>query len=225
MKFYFVFHGIITSRRLIMLKNNRLKELRKSSLSNKSQIDFHKNVLVDKLKIDISLRTLQNWESGASSIKDEYAQKIAEYFNVSIPYLLGYSEKEKESKEESFERMLLDSNHVNEWNFNYGLQEFESIGGSKEDLYEEILNEYKKKSAYDESIVNPEKHAHKWIKVFMASFGMAPPPTQVVLARYYATPKEKRESIDILLYSLSGYRIKETDKMLENTKGLMNIIE
>lgn len=62
---------------------NRLKELRKTTgLTQKS---FSK-------EIGIPLRTLQNWENGESNIKPEKAKLLADYFNVQIPYLLGYSE-------------------------------------------------------------------------------------------------------------------------------------
>lgn len=61
---------------------NRLKELRKTTgLTQKS---FSK-------EIGIPLRTLQNWENGESNIKPEKAELLADYFNVQVPYLLGYS--------------------------------------------------------------------------------------------------------------------------------------
>lgn len=62
---------------------NRLKELRKKEKI--SQKKFSK-------ERDIPLRTLQSWENGESQIKPEKAQQLAEYFNVSIGYLLGYEE-------------------------------------------------------------------------------------------------------------------------------------
>lgn len=60
---------------------NRIKELRQ------------KNELTqDKLsqELDINLRTIQRWENGESQIKPEKAQQLAEYFGVSVGYLLGY---------------------------------------------------------------------------------------------------------------------------------------
>lgn len=62
---------------------NRLKELRKKEKI--SQKKFSK-------ERDIPLRTLQSWENGESQIKPEKAQQLAEYFNVSIGYLLGYED-------------------------------------------------------------------------------------------------------------------------------------
>ncbi len=60
---------------------NRLKELRQE-----------KKLTRDKLsqELDINLRTIQRWESGENQIKPEKAQRLAEYFGVSVGYLLGY---------------------------------------------------------------------------------------------------------------------------------------
>lgn len=62
---------------------NRLKELRKEK--GLTQKNLSK-------EIGIPLRTIQNWENGESNIKPEKAELLAEYFNVQISYLLGYSE-------------------------------------------------------------------------------------------------------------------------------------
>lgn len=60
---------------------NRLKKLRKD-----------KKLTQDKLsqELDINLRTIQRWENGESQIKPEKAQQLAEFFRVSVGYLLGY---------------------------------------------------------------------------------------------------------------------------------------
>ena len=59
---------------------NRLKELRKQ-----------KKLTIVELaeKIGVTKLTILNWEHGTCEIKGSYAKKLAEYFNVSIPYLLG----------------------------------------------------------------------------------------------------------------------------------------
>lgn len=44
-----------------METKNRLKELRKAS--NFSQKDFFENIVKTKLKLDVTLRTYQNWEN------------------------------------------------------------------------------------------------------------------------------------------------------------------
>lgn len=41
---------------------------------------------------EVSKRTIQNWEDGTSNIKSEKAKKLADYFGVSVGYLLGYDD-------------------------------------------------------------------------------------------------------------------------------------
>lgn len=62
---------------------NRLKQLRKE-----------KGLTQNKLAKEISVhyRTLQNWENNKGQIKPEKLQQLAEYFEVSDAYLLGYSD-------------------------------------------------------------------------------------------------------------------------------------
>ena len=43
---------------------------------------------------EVSKRTIQNWEDGTSNIKPEKAEKLADYFGVSVGYLLGYDDND-----------------------------------------------------------------------------------------------------------------------------------
>ena len=62
---------------------NRLKKLRQEKkLSQKELAEI----------LSVHYRTLQNWENGESQIKPEKAQQLADYFGVSVGYLLGYEE-------------------------------------------------------------------------------------------------------------------------------------
>ena len=59
---------------------NRIKELRKQSrLSQQALAD----------QIGVFRNTISNWETGYSQISLENAKKVAEYFGVTIDYLLG----------------------------------------------------------------------------------------------------------------------------------------
>lgn len=59
---------------------NRIKELRKQSrLSQQALAD----------QIGVFRNTISNWETGYSQISLENAKKVAEYFEVTIDYLLG----------------------------------------------------------------------------------------------------------------------------------------
>lgn len=62
---------------------NNLKELRKN-----------KNLTQKEMAMELQLpyRTYQRYESGESQIKPDKAEKLANYFGVSVAYLLGYSE-------------------------------------------------------------------------------------------------------------------------------------
>lgn len=65
---------------------NRLKELRANQ--KKTQQDMSEF-------LNMSRRGYQKIENGESQIKPDKAQALADYFNVSVGYLLGYSEYEK----------------------------------------------------------------------------------------------------------------------------------
>ncbi|HEW2855865.1 helix-turn-helix transcriptional regulator [Streptococcus sp.] len=58
---------------------NRIKELRK-------QAKLSQQTLADQ--IGVFRNTISNWETGYSQISLENAQKVAEYFGVTIEYLL-----------------------------------------------------------------------------------------------------------------------------------------
>ena len=64
---------------------NRLKELRKEKKLTQKEL---------AKKADIPYRTLQRWENGESQIKPEKAEKLANFFGVSIAHLLGYEDND-----------------------------------------------------------------------------------------------------------------------------------
>ncbi|WP_247955319.1 helix-turn-helix transcriptional regulator [Streptococcus oralis] len=64
---------------------NRIRDLRKKSrLSQQALAD----------QIGVFRNTISNWETGYSQISLENAKNVAEYFGVTIDYLLG-SESDK----------------------------------------------------------------------------------------------------------------------------------
>ncbi|HFR3773931.1 TPA: helix-turn-helix domain-containing protein [Streptococcus suis] len=63
---------------------NRLKDLRtKHKLTQQQTADI----------AGVTRRGYQKWESGESSIKADKAQILADFFGVTVPYLLGYHEE------------------------------------------------------------------------------------------------------------------------------------
>lgn len=82
---------------------NRLQKLRKErGLSQKALTEM----LNDKSDFTVTLRTVQNWEANRTPIKSAPAQILADFFGVTVPYLLGYHEEtitfEFPSDEEGF---------------------------------------------------------------------------------------------------------------------------
>lgn len=60
---------------------NRLRQLRKSRKMKQTELaDF----------IGVASRTISHWEKGEREIKSDKLGQLADHFNVSIPYLLGY---------------------------------------------------------------------------------------------------------------------------------------
>lgn len=67
----------------------RLKELRKAKKLSQRELAE---------ETDIPYRTLQRWENGESQIKPEKAEKLADFFGVSIAHLLGYDDNDFEKQ-------------------------------------------------------------------------------------------------------------------------------
>ena len=70
----------------------RLKELRQEKKLTQQELAN---------EIGVTKRTYIYWEKGERQIKPEKAQQLADYFGVSVGYLLGYSEY-RDSQEASF---------------------------------------------------------------------------------------------------------------------------
>ena len=85
-----------------VINMNRLKELRK-------QKGLTQQELADE--ISVSKITILRWENEERQIKTEKAQQLADYFGVSVGYLLGYSDVrfELEQIEKAIKNRLMDS--------------------------------------------------------------------------------------------------------------------
>ncbi|SCA90049.1 Phage DNA-binding protein [Streptococcus macedonicus] len=68
---------------------NRLKELRKEKKLTQKELAE---------ETDIPYRTLQRWENGESQIKTYKAELLADFFGVSVGYLLGYDDNNFEKQ-------------------------------------------------------------------------------------------------------------------------------
>lgn len=67
---------------------NRLKELRKEKKDTQAELA---NLM------GVNVKTISRWEKGEFGIKPAQAKMLADYFVVSVGYLLGYSDKEERS--------------------------------------------------------------------------------------------------------------------------------
>ena len=78
------------------MKKNRLKELRKERGDTQSTIAS---------LLGVNVKTVSRWEKGENEIKLAQANMLADYFGVSVGYLLGYDVKITEVMEKKFETL------------------------------------------------------------------------------------------------------------------------
>ncbi|HFU4332426.1 TPA: helix-turn-helix domain-containing protein [Streptococcus suis] len=76
---------------------NNIKLLREEV--GHSQSKLIEEIAKPPYNLKISRRTLQYWESGERDIKLDKAEKLADYFGVQLPYLLGWSDIRTTEKE------------------------------------------------------------------------------------------------------------------------------
>lgn len=70
---------------------NKLKELRKAK-------KISQNTLASFL--GVNEKTISRWENGESQINSKKVEKLADYFGVSVAYLLGYTDIPKQYQDE-----------------------------------------------------------------------------------------------------------------------------
>ncbi|PNY21187.1 Helix-turn-helix domain protein [Streptococcus parauberis] len=103
---------------------NRLKELRKNS--GKTQKEVFEET-------GIPIRSIQNWENGKRQINLESAKQLADYFEVPIDYLLGYSE------DNYIETIEVDNiEDLLKIQYNFGFENFKKTIGINSD--KEVIN-------------------------------------------------------------------------------------
>lgn len=133
-------HGKIRLERFLLIMNNRLKELRLSK-EFKDKIGMTQQEIADE--IGVTKRTYIYWEQGERPIKPDKAQQLADFFGVSLGYLLGFLETDgKETENIDHER------------FTKGFNKILSLTGytSQEELISSLTQS-----------LNPEKFAENFI--------------------------------------------------------------
>jgi len=158
---------------------NRLKELRK-------QKGLTQQGLADK--ISVSKITILRWENEERQIKPEKAQQLADYFGVSVGYLLGYSEYRE--LEKALDKTIF-SNYPDVETFL--TQEIkELIGERTKDFYEYIDKQFYE--SYKNTAVPPEivvKHRED----FYSSFLFLPARLQKFIALWSILTETEQENI------------------------------
>ena len=105
---------------------NRLKLLRKErGLLQKEIANF----------LQIAISTYSYWENGTYDIDNESLQKLADFYNVSVDYLLGRPEKNSQEKQESKQEQIQDLKNIY---FHLG-KEVQEMGLDERDV-EKILD-------------------------------------------------------------------------------------
>lgn len=131
---------------------NKIKNLRES-----------KGLSQDRLsqELGINLRTLQRWENGETAIRSKNINRIADYFNVTVPELLGYDDFykiEREALESSsdiseklndpnYNRIILEYNESNKKNGKFVLllsTETDAVPLIEKSIEKVILDNYHK---------------------------------------------------------------------------------
>lgn len=76
---------------------NRLKELRKEKKDTQAELA---NLM------GVNVKTISRWEKGEFEIKPAQAKMLADYFNVPVPYLLGYDTETLTNKQQLYLQKL-----------------------------------------------------------------------------------------------------------------------
>lgn len=173
---------------------NRLKELRK-------QKGLTQQGLADE--ISVSKITVLRWENEERQIKQEKAQQLADYFGVSVGYLLGYSEY-RDSQEASF--------HLNKINPNdpYNLVRARICSILGDDLMEELERQYV--TGYDEPDYS------NLISFLSAVNQLSYTDEEELLLNYGILPKEDKKIIKNLVSDMAE-KVKIANKKESWEKG------
>lgn len=82
----------------VVVSNLRLKELRLQHRYTQKEL---------AIKLNIAQNTLCNWENGNRTVDEPTLQKLADFFDVSVDYLLGRTDEKKPAAETGDEPNIL----------------------------------------------------------------------------------------------------------------------
>jgi prophage sa05, DNA-binding protein len=192
---------------------NNLKKLRIEK--GYSQKKFYEKIIREKLGLDITLRTYQNWENQSNEIKSKPALLLAEYFKIEIGELLGYEDnfietvKELSQKDGSEEAFFKAFRAYYELKIADGrenlltLKDEDFLNKYREEILKNLIPNIKKLSKQEiEKYLSDEKllnEAKQKLNDFLFTIGtLNPQETQLLVDFISLSPKDKQIVLNLL---------------------------
>lgn len=196
---------------------NRLKELRKEK--KKSQKEIAK-------LLEINEKTISRWEKGERPIKTQKAQELAEYFGVSVGYLLGEDERRKANYISSTLEKYRDNMDSPVDFAGYGLlaltrgekvrdtvienlRDINDYYGHRRFAKEEVKNWNQEKK--DLMLKGMQDYADTNIGRFLAGLMTFPDKTKITIIDFLTLDKKEREAISTIISSLADNPVLHKD--------------
>ena len=192
---------------------NNLKKLRIEK--GYSQKKFYEKIIREKLGLDITLRTYQNWENQSNEIKSKPALLLAEYFKIEIGELLGYEDNfietvtelsQKDGSEEAFFkafRAYYELKIADGRENLLTLKDEDFLNKYREEILKNLIPNIKKLSKQEiEKYLSDEKllnEAKQKLNDFLFTIGtLNPQETQLLVDFISLSPKDKQIVLNLL---------------------------
>lgn len=196
---------------------NRLKELRKEK--NKSQKQIAE-------LLEVNEKTISRWEKGERPIKTQKAQELAEYFGVSVGYLLGEDERRRANYISSTLEKYKDNMDSPVDFAGYGLlaltrgekvrdtvienlREITDYYGHRRFAKEEFKNWNQEKK--DLMLKGMQDYADSNIGRFLAGLMTFPDKTKITIIDFLTLDNKEREAISTIISSLADNPVLHKD--------------
>lgn len=175
---------------------NILKELRKKNKLSQSKLQ---ELLKTKYNIEVTVRTIQNWESGRTPIKAEAARDLANEFGVSVDYLLGVGEDD----DASMKFMLEHEKYMDTLQGLIGLGLLVQLKGVK--VADKVIENLKNFYGYPDDTENDDPlgmhsmermETEKYIQFLLYGVARLKDSTRIPLMDYFSLSDEKKKIVD-----------------------------
>lgn len=196
---------------------NRLKELRKEKKKSQKEIA---NLL------EINEKTISRWEKGERPIKTQKAQELAEYFGVSVGYLLGEDERRRANYISSTLEKYRDNMDSPVDFAGYGLlaltrgekvrdtvienlRDINDYYGHRRFAKEEVKNWNQEKK--DLMLKGMQDYADTNIGRFLAGLMTFPDKTKITIIDFLTLDTKEREAVSTIISSLADNPVLHKD--------------